>query len=135
MERFQEAQQLAQRALAIFERETEPEGIFVSTAQTTLGISYLGIGAIDRACPLLEQAALNRESHDREPARLGEVHFALARALAHGTDLQVRERSRALALQARAEYARAASSPAVKRAADEIAQWLDAAARLFNDEH
>jgi tetratricopeptide (TPR) repeat protein len=124
--RFAEARQVAQRALAIFERETEPDGIYVTAALTPLGLAYLDDGLPDQALPILERAVRNREANEAgAPARLGEVHFALARALWQATDANGdQRRARALAERARGEYTETPASPAVERIQAVIGQWL-----------
>ncbi|HET6280391.1 MAG TPA: serine/threonine-protein kinase [Polyangia bacterium] len=124
--RFAEARQVAQRALVIFERETEADGIFVTAALTALGLAYLDDGLAAEALPILERAVANRENRESgAPARLGEVHFALARALWQVTQVtEDRARARALAERARDEFAQATASPAVERAQAAIGQWL-----------
>jgi tetratricopeptide (TPR) repeat protein len=119
--RFAEAREVAERALAIFERETESEGVFVTAALVVLGIAQLGDGLVAQAVPVLERAVKNRENNEAgTPARLAEVHFALARAVWQ-TD---HTRARVLAVRAGDEYAQAIPSPATTRARTEIAAWL-----------
>jgi eukaryotic-like serine/threonine-protein kinase len=122
LERFAEARGPAQRALAVFERETDPTGLTVSYPLAALGSSLVGSGDFEEAVPLLERAASIRDAKETETAKLGEVHFALGRAL-WGAGL---ERSRALALTVRArdEYLAAPATPATQRELDEIDRWL-----------
>jgi serine/threonine protein kinase/tetratricopeptide (TPR) repeat protein len=123
--RFAEARAVSQRALAIFERETEPDGIFVTCALTALGLAYLDDGLTAEAQPFLERAVRNREQHEAgAPARLAEVHFGLARALWPSADQRVR--ARALAEQAREEFAAAIATPALSRALGAVDLWLRA---------
>jgi serine/threonine-protein kinase len=120
--RFAEARQMSERALIIFEREAETDGAYVTAALVELGMGHLGDGMVDQALPILERAVKNREEKEREPSRLGEAHFALARALhSNGHD---RERGRALARRAQTEYEQAVQSPATQRALVQISCWL-----------
>jgi tetratricopeptide (TPR) repeat protein len=120
--RFQEAQKGAQRALAILAVETDPEGMGVSFPITALGIAHLELGDVDPALRLLEKAVAIRDGNDCGAAQLGEVHFALARALrAAGLEPS---RARALAERAREDYGKAAPGPATTRRLDHIEAWL-----------
>jgi tetratricopeptide (TPR) repeat protein len=120
--RFEEARISAKRALAIFERETEPEGMFVTGALMALATALLGEGEVAQARPLIERALRNREANDKDPARLGEVHFAMARVLA--AEKAEPGRARHLARQARAEYTRANKTAVTERSLVEIAAFL-----------
>jgi tetratricopeptide (TPR) repeat protein len=121
--RFAEARAVALRALTIFERETEPDGVYVTAALTALGLGHLDDGLAEEALPLLERAAVNRERNEiGAPGRLGEVHFALGRAL-WLTD-RGRQRARALVVRARDEYAAMTEFPATQKALDAIDTWL-----------
>ncbi|HEY8924264.1 MAG TPA: serine/threonine-protein kinase [Polyangia bacterium] len=122
--RFAEARAMAERALGIFEGETDPSGVIVTYPLTVLGIGYLGDGLAEQACPILERAVEIRERLGPRPANRGEVHFALASALA----LLGRDPSRAhrLATLARDEYTQAAPSPAIRTQLDQIDAWLAA---------
>ncbi|HEY2901508.1 MAG TPA: serine/threonine-protein kinase [Polyangia bacterium] len=120
--RFEEARITAKRALAIFERETEPEGMFVTGALMALATALLGEGEVAQARPLIERALRTREANDKDPARLGEVHFAMARVLA--AEKVEPGRARHLARQARAEYTRAAPSAVTERSLAELAAFL-----------
>ena len=71
----------AERALAIFERETDPQGPFVAHALWVIGVSRSNLGQFDRAISALERARKNREVPNALPAELAEVHFALGRTL------------------------------------------------------
>ena len=123
--RFREARAVAQRALDIFERETEPDGIFVTCALTALGLATLDDGLVDQALPVLERAARNREAHEAgAPVRLGEVHFALGRALWQAQ--HDAGRARALVERARQEYSQGIAVPATERARATIDAWLAA---------
>jgi tetratricopeptide (TPR) repeat protein len=120
--RFAEARAAARHALDVFEREAEPEGLFVTLSVLALGEAYLGEGMVAEAFPLIERAARNRDSSDSDPTRLGEVHFALARALtAVGRDLP---RARALAERARTEFSQARASAITTRVLTRIDAFL-----------
>jgi len=122
LERFAEAREPAERALAVFERETDPEGLTVTYPLTALGCSLAGSGHFVEAVPLLERAASIRDAKETLTAKLAEVHFGLGRAL-WGAG---RERSRALDLTvlARAEYLAAPATPATQRELGAIDLWL-----------
>src|SRR5258708_25596679 len=123
--RFAEARAVARRALTIFERETEPEGVYVTAALTALGVGYLDDGLAHEALPLLERAVINRERHESGvPGRLGEVHFALGRALWQTSGDH--HRARALVQRARDEYATLSASPGTQKTIEAIAAWLSA---------
>jgi serine/threonine protein kinase len=120
--RFSEARQSCQRSLAIFERQIGPADLHLAYPLTALGLAYLGEGKTTDALSVLERAAAIRDAKETNPARLGEVHFALARALlAVGQDLP---RARALTVRARDEYARALPVPIVERELATIAASL-----------
>jgi tRNA A-37 threonylcarbamoyl transferase component Bud32/tetratricopeptide (TPR) repeat protein len=122
--RFREARAVAERALKIFERETDPKGAWVTFPLLTLGLSHLGVGLFEEAVLVLERAARIREDIEKTPLRLGEVHFALARALWEGRGDQARARE--LAARARQEYQQAPATPAVKLDLAELDRWLAA---------
>ncbi len=120
--RFEDAREMSRRALAIFEEETAPDGATISYPLTALGLGYLGDNMAEQALPILQRAAEIREGGKDRSSSLGEVHFALARALRQiGRDVA---RAKALALRARAEYAQELPSPATARALEQIAVWL-----------
>ncbi|HVR61702.1 MAG TPA: serine/threonine-protein kinase [Polyangia bacterium] len=120
--RFTEASVAAKQALTYFERESDPSGLIVSAILLSLGTSYLGSGMADQALSILERAVKGLESNAEDPARLGEAHFALARALsANARDLP---RARALAKRARTEYARSSTSVRNTRALAQIDAFL-----------
>ncbi len=120
--RFEEACTHATRALAIFEVETESDGAATTFPLTALAVAHLELGRFQQALPMLERACAIREDKVTDSVQLGEVHFALARALrAAGREP---ERARALAIRARAEYAQSAPGPAVARELAKIDAWL-----------
>jgi eukaryotic-like serine/threonine-protein kinase len=120
--RFDEARDTAERALAVFERETDPEGIFVTYPLAALGLSHIGTGRFADALAPLRRAVRIRETKESAPAKVAEVHFALARAL-WGADMDL---SHALDLAARAqsEYLQAPATPATEREQAEIERWM-----------
>ena len=120
--RFEEALEPARHALVVAERETDPEGLYVTYPLMALGLSHVGLGHFREALPTLERAARIRETKENSPARVGEVHFALGRALwGSGED-----RTRALAVveRARAEFRESPSTPAIQRELADIELWL-----------
>ena len=128
--RFDDALAPAARALAIFERETDPEGLYVTYPLLVLGLAELGLGRAAQAVPFLERAHSIRDAREAAPARRGEARFALARALwqkGDGESLD-RPRAHALAVEARAEYERSPPAPAIARELEAITAWLAARA-------
>ena len=125
--RFPEAREMARRSLAIFERESSLDGAMLSYPLTALGLGYLGEGLAEEALPPLERAVAIRDRKEKHPASLGEVHFALARALNQAG--REAPRARALALAARAEYASDTPSESNQRCLAQIDAWLAADAR------
>jgi tetratricopeptide (TPR) repeat protein len=120
--RFAEALEPAGHALVVLERETDPEGLYVTYPLVALGSSHVGLGRFREALPTLERAARIREVKENSPARVGEVHFALGRALwGSGQD-----RARALAMveRARAEFRESPATPAIQRELADIELWL-----------
>ena len=109
--RFEEAREPAERALAVFERETDPEGLYVTYPLMTLGLSHIGTGRFDEALAALERAARIREAKENVPAKLAEVHFALARAL-WGAGDELPDARGAGRARARASTSQAPATPA-----------------------
>jgi tetratricopeptide (TPR) repeat protein len=127
--RFAEATETANLALERMESGSDPRGIPITIPLRTLGLCHLALGRFAAARPVLERAVSIREEVDRSPLRLGEVHFALARAL-HETG--ERRRAVELARQARREYEQAARTPVAEKDLAELDRWLaecDPAAR------
>ncbi|MEP6653748.1 MAG: serine/threonine-protein kinase [Myxococcales bacterium] len=111
--RFAEAREMSSRALATVEREMGADDLPFTYPLSAFGVACLGEGRTDEAVRALERVVALCDAKETEPGRLGEVHFALARALmAAGTDPR---RARRLAEQARDEYSRAPKTPLVKR--------------------
>ena len=109
----------------MFERETDPDGLYVTYPLSTLGLAHVALGRFEDAVPPLERAARIRDAKESVPAKRAEAHFALARALAGaGRDP---ERARTLALAARDEYRASPPTPATARELSEIDRWLDGA--------
>ncbi len=130
--RFAEAREMARRSLAIFERESSIDGVVLSYPLTALGLGYLGENMVEEALPTLERAVAIRDREEKHAASLGEVHFALARALKQvGREAP---RARALALAARAEYASDALSEPSQRWVAQIDDWLAADVRAVADD-
>lgn len=100
------------RSQAVFGAE-DPE---VAYPLHGLGVALVELGRLEEARPLLERALTIRTRKDVQPLDLGELRFALARAVA-GRD---RPRALTLASQARADYA-------VEQMDDEVSRvdaWL-----------
>jgi tetratricopeptide (TPR) repeat protein len=120
--RFAEARQMAAQALAVFERETDPNELRIAYPLYALGLSELGVGHPVEALVALERAARIRDALEKVPARRAEVHFALGRALFDvGGD---RGRARKLVEQACREYASATRTPSEARDFADAQQWL-----------
>jgi tetratricopeptide (TPR) repeat protein len=123
--RFAEAGEIARRTVTVLERETDPEGAWVTYPLLTLGLSLLGTGRPAEARRVLERAARIRDAVEKTPARLAEVHFALARALFDAPEAaDDRQQALVLARQAREEYAQAAVTPAVAEDVAALDAWL-----------
>jgi serine/threonine protein kinase/tetratricopeptide (TPR) repeat protein len=121
-ERWDDAVTYGERALAIFEREARQDGLLVFIAATVVGIAYLGAGQSEPALAVLERADRIGDAHAPSPVFRAQARFALARALsAAGREPA---RAEALARTARAEYAGAPSTPAVRRELAAIDAWL-----------
>jgi serine/threonine protein kinase/tetratricopeptide (TPR) repeat protein len=122
--RFAEAREAATRALGVIERETDPSSGLAAYPLLTIGLAHLGTGRLEEAVLVLERATAMRDSVENNPARLAEVHFALARALHDGRG----ETARALGLarKAREEFARATVTPAVTQDITDLDRWLAA---------
>jgi tetratricopeptide (TPR) repeat protein len=120
--RFSEALEPALAALAVGQRETDGQNIFVSFPMRTLGLCYMGTGRFADAETILARAVELREANRLPPLRLAEVRWPLARAVhANGGSAP---RAIALALQALGEYNQAASTPLVVRDRAELELWL-----------
>lgn len=125
--RFAEAREMSTRALATIEREMRADDLPFTYPLAAFGIACLGEGRTDEAVQALERVVALCDAKETEPSRLGEVHFALARALmAAGTDPR---RARLLAERARDEYARAPQVPLVKRELARLEKLLGDPAR------
>jgi tetratricopeptide (TPR) repeat protein len=120
--RFTDAEEVARRALAIFEREFGMDDLLLTYPLTVLGVASLGAAKVTDALSTLERAVALCEAKETDPARLGEVHFALARAVA--ACAQDRTRARTLAARAGDEYAKAAQIPVVVRELGRIERFL-----------
>jgi serine/threonine-protein kinase len=121
---FSQAIGFAERALPIFEREMDPNGLFVAHALWVIGLSAVNLGRFEQALPLLERAQRNREASNVTASELAEVHFALGRTLFDGgVD---RARGIELALRARHEYQQAPRTAFVESDLVELNHWLAA---------
>jgi tetratricopeptide (TPR) repeat protein len=116
--RHAEARAAFVRALQIWSQAGASD-FYQAFSVVGLGESYLAEARPAEARPYLEKAVRMREAADSDPGRLGEAHFALARALR--ADPAQRRRALRLAEQARAEYQRRPGGEAKVR---EIAGWL-----------
>ena len=120
--RYGEALEPAGHALVVLERETDPEGLYVTYPLVALGASHVGLGQYREALPSLERAAGIREAKENSPSRIGEVHFALGRALwGSGQD---RPRALAMVERARDEFRANPPTPATQRELADIELWL-----------
>jgi tetratricopeptide (TPR) repeat protein len=108
--RFGEARPVFEQAIAGW-RHAGSDPYLVAYGLTGLGLAWLGEGHAAEAQAPLEQALRIRTEKHVDAQQLGEVRFALARALAHHPG--GRERAHALARAARADYAQANDARAV----------------------
>jgi serine/threonine protein kinase/tetratricopeptide (TPR) repeat protein len=119
--RYLEARTLAQRALAVAERDFGPDSLIPAYALTAIGSSFVEGGQPALAIYSLERALRLRERNDFEAEVLGDTRFALARALwESGLDPA---RALTLASQAQADYQRGTNR---KKEALNIEQWVNA---------
>src|SRR5262249_7003206 len=122
LHRYQEALMSFERALAIGEKALGKEHPYVGDALTGMGTAYLGLHRAPLARAPLERALAIREKVGAQPVELGEVRFALARALWDtGAD-----RTRATALTRRARDDVGENAERNKEALAEIDAWLAA---------
>jgi tetratricopeptide (TPR) repeat protein len=124
MRRFRDALGFAERALAIFQREMDPQGLFVAHAQWVIGVGAYHEGDFERARDALECAQRNRARANAIAAERGEVNFALGRTLVDGN--LDKERGLALVQRAREEYQQAPRNPFVAADLAEVESWLAA---------
>jgi tetratricopeptide (TPR) repeat protein len=113
----------AARAVAIFEREADNEGLFVFLSLTALGSAHLGAGRIDEALPILERANRIGESvYAPTISYRARARFALARALLAAE----REPARAMALAKSAEndLVQSPLTPTIERELAAVASWM-----------
>ncbi|MBI5544687.1 MAG: tetratricopeptide repeat protein [Deltaproteobacteria bacterium] len=115
-----EALELELRATAIRERAFGPEHPRVASSLAGAAIAYLGLAAPAKALPLLERALrIVRAKPPGNTGRLGQVEFALARAL---WDLgEERERAHGLAVAAKEHYA---EQPGEEATLKKVEEWL-----------
>jgi hypothetical protein len=120
LRRFAEALPAFQQALEVWTK-AGTDAVTLSYAQTGYGIALIGAGRPDEAIAPLEQALPARLGKDTDAEHRGETRFALARALwSRPGD---RERARALAREARADYAQVKTGATTVAAID---AWLAA---------
>lgn len=127
MGRHLEAHEPAELALAVFERETDPRGLYVTYPLMALGTSLAGQGRCEEAVPHLERAVSIREGKEGLRMKLAESHFALGRAL-WGTGKEY-PRAFDLVERARVEYLAATQTPATVRELAEIERWRESRPR------
>jgi len=124
--RYTEAYAMARRALAVIEREPDADAAAargdgrLTTALIALGISWLERGQPSLAVPPLERALRLGEAAAPEPAQVGQLRFALARALAQTNGPLARVM--ALAAGARAAYE---SSPRYAAQKEQVDKWIE----------
>jgi tetratricopeptide (TPR) repeat protein len=121
--RGEEAIRAFRRALDLQRSGGAEDGLDVGYELTGLGLALLLESRGAEAVAPLERALSLREKKDPDPERLGETRFALARALAARRDSGDRERARALAAEARGDYAKAPASKARDEALATIDRW------------
>ena len=120
LRRYAEARADFERAVGVW-RRAGSDVSFQSYALTGLGLALLGEGKPAEAVAPLEEALRARLDQHFDPERLAETRFALARALWRTPT--ARERARALARQALADYA-LVTTPTLP--APDVAAWLRA---------
>jgi serine/threonine-protein kinase len=120
MHRFADALPAFQQALDAWIK-AGTDAVTLTYAQTGLGIALIGVGRAEEAIAPLEQALPARLGKDVGDEQRGETRFALARAL--WSRPAERERARALARDARADYGKVKTGAATVAAID---AWLAA---------
>jgi hypothetical protein len=120
--RIEEGLADAARALAILERETEPNAFVRSVPLRTLGLCNLELGRPRVAAECLERAMAIRETNGANPLRLAEVRYPLARALY--ADRATRARALEMAEKALREYQEAGALPVAARDRAQLEVWL-----------
>jgi tetratricopeptide (TPR) repeat protein len=123
LHREDEAIRAFERAIALRKNVGDPMSDFLAYPLVGLGRALVVVGRAAEAVAPLERALLIREKNDPAAERLGEVRFALGRALAargRGGDA---ERARALVARARADYAETPPSDARTAALAELDRW------------
>jgi tetratricopeptide (TPR) repeat protein len=123
LHRYAEARADYSTALEIWLR-AGADPFFRSFGLTGLGQAYLGEGRPADAVAPLQEALRIRLAREVDSEHLGEVRFALARAL--WSRPAERKNARALAQQARADYVQAGAA-APKAALAQIDAWLQTA--------
>ena len=69
--RFEEARGRAGRALAVFERGDDPDGVYVTYPLTSIRLSYIGVGSYGDAVPPLERAVRIRKAKGERSCQTG----------------------------------------------------------------
>jgi tetratricopeptide (TPR) repeat protein len=125
LHRYAEARVASQRALDVW-RRSGADATFLTYALTGLGTAMLGEGNALEAIAPLEEALRMRVDKRFDPERLGETRFALARAL--WARPAKRDRARALARQALADYAQVKTPTGP---VPDVAAWLRAPSAML----
>jgi serine/threonine-protein kinase len=118
LHRYAEAREACRRAVDIW-RLNKTDPFLLAYGLVGLGIAYLGEGHPADARPVLEESQRIRAEKHADPEHIGEVRFALARALWFERD--ERARAATLAHQAKSDYASLTGHEAQKA---EIDDWL-----------
>jgi tetratricopeptide (TPR) repeat protein len=125
LQRHTEARAAFTKALEIW-RRAGSDAFYLGYGLTGQGIAILGEGKAAEAITPLEEALKIRVDKKADAEHMGETRFALARAL--WSQAAARDRARALATDARENYAQVKTGAARVAAVD---AWLKApAARL-----
>jgi tetratricopeptide (TPR) repeat protein len=120
LHRYVEAHAAFRRALDIW-RESAADPFFRAYGLVGEGLAFLGEDKPGKAVAPLAEALRIRVEKQVDPEHMGEARFALARAL--WFQPSEREKARALALKARADYAQVKSAGPILAAID---AWLRA---------
>jgi len=125
--RYPEARLSFERARDIWQRELGPENAWVGYALTGIGATFVAEGNPNSALVPLERAGRILKDVNWDPLARAETNFLLARAL-RATNRD-RARARALAEQARTDYARTSAADKLT----EVVHWLETIDRSTSD--
>jgi tetratricopeptide (TPR) repeat protein len=120
LRRYPEARLAYERAFGIWQRMAA-DPIFLAVAQVGIGLSRLGERAPALAAPPLEEALRVRAAKQTNAVHMGEVRFALARAL--WATPASRARARELARVARKDLERDTPTGASLATVEQIDAW------------